>query len=90
MLAHAITLDKLGELGQGRGLEHHLLPLRAGLDDIPALPLTPDQAGALRQGRVLDGIAADDGLHLALLDDVPVALVEVRDREVRVERGFNL
>ncbi len=89
-LAHAIALDKLGELGQGRALEHHLLPLRAGLDDIPALLLTPDQAGALRQGRVLDGIAADDGLHLALLDDVPVALVEVRDREVRVERGFNL
>lgn len=89
-LAQAIALDKLAELGQGRALEHHLLPLRAGLDDIPALSLTPDQAGALRQGRVLDGIAADDGLHLALLDDVPVALVEVRDREVRVERGFNL
>ena len=89
-LAHAITLDRLAELGQARALEHHLLPLRAGLDDIPALPLTPDQAGALRQGRVLVGIAADDGPYFALLDDVPVALVEVRDREVRVERGFNL
>jgi tRNA pseudouridine55 synthase len=64
--------------------------LRAGLDDIPALPLTPDQAGALRQGRVLAGIAAEDGQHFALLDDVPVALVEVRSRELRVVRGFNL
>ncbi len=89
-LSRAITLDKLAELGQERALEQHFLPLRAGLDDIPALPLTPDQAGSLRQGRVLDGIDAADGLHLALLDDVPVALVEVRDREVRVERGFNL
>ena len=89
-LDQAITLDKLAELGQARTLENILLPLRAGLDDIPALSLTPDQAGALRQGRVLVGIAADDGLHFALLDDVPVALVEVRDREVRVERGFNL
>ena len=89
-LSGSITLDKLAELGQARALEHHLLPLRAGLDDIPALPLTPDQAGALRQGRVLAGIAADDGLHFALLGDLPIALVAVRDREVRVERGFNL
>jgi tRNA pseudouridine55 synthase len=89
-LTPAITLDELAELGHGRALEHHLLPLRAGLDDIPALPLTPDQAGALRQGRVLAGIAADDGQHFAMLDETPVALVEVRTREVRVVRGFNL
>jgi tRNA pseudouridine55 synthase len=86
----AIALDKLAELGQARALEDVILPLRAGLDDIPALALTPEQAGALRQGRVLVGIAADDGLALALLNDVPVALVGVEDRTVRVERGFNL
>ncbi|CUS44384.1 MAG: tRNA pseudouridine(55) synthase TruB [Pseudomonadota bacterium] len=89
-LADSISLDKLDELGHGRALEEKLLPLRAGLDDIPALSLTPDQAGLLRQGRVLIGIAADDGLHFAISDDVPVALVEVQDREVRVVRGFNL
>jgi len=89
-LADSISLDKLAELGHGRALEDKLLPLRAGLDDIPALSLTPDQAGLLRQGRVLIGIAADDGLHFAISDDVPVALVEVQDREVRVVRGFNL
>ena len=89
-LKHAIPLDKLAELGQERALEHCILPLRAGLDDIPALPLTPDQAGALRQGRVLDGITAETGQHLATLDEVPVALVEVQDRKVRVLRGFNL
>ena len=86
----AISLDKLVELGQARGLEHIFLPLRAGLDDIPALSLTPDQAGALRQGRVLAGIATNDGLHFAMLDDVPVALVEVRDQSVSVVRGFNM
>ena len=93
-LAHAISLDILAEHAKARTLEHLLLPLRAGLDDIPALSLTPDQAGALRQGRVLAGIAADTirdgGQYFALLDDVPVALVEVRNREVRVVRGFNL
>lgn len=89
-LASAISLDNLGEHAMARTLEQILLPLRAGLDDIPALSLTPDQAGALRQGRVLAGIAAEDGLHFALLGDMPVALVEVSDRNVRVERGFNL
>jgi tRNA pseudouridine55 synthase len=89
-LAHAISLDKLAELGKARTLEDKLLPLRAGLDDIPALPLSPDQAGLLRQGRMLIGIAADDGQYFAISDDVPVALVEVQGREVRVVRGFNL
>ncbi len=89
-LAHAISLDKLAELGHARALEDELLPLRAGLDDIPALSLTPDQAGLLRQGRVLIGIAVNDGLCFAMLDDVPVALVEAQAGEIRVVRGFNL
>ena len=89
-LAPAITLDKLSEAGKGRTLEQILLPLRAGLDDIPALPLSPDQAGALRQGRVLTGIATDDGQYFACDGDTPVALVSVEDRQVRVVRGFNL
>jgi len=86
----AISLDKLGEAAKRRTLEEHLLPLAAGLDDIPALPVTPDQAGALRQGRMLIGIAAQPGLHLATDDDVPVALVEVGEEGLRVVRGFNL
>ena len=89
-LDSAISLDKLDEAAKARTLEHMLLPLRAGLDDIPALSLTPDQAGLLRQGRVLVGIAAEDGLHFAQLGTMPVALVEAVDRTVRVVRGFNL
>jgi len=86
----AISLDKLGEAGMARELEYLLLPLRAGLDDIPALSLDPDQAGALRQGRIVAGHAADDGLHFAMSGDTPVALVEVLDGNVQVVRGFNL
>ncbi|MFK3890022.1 tRNA pseudouridine(55) synthase TruB [Sphingomonas sp. NPDC079357] len=89
-LDQAITLDKLDEIAKARSLEHFLLPLSAGLDDIPALALTPDQAGALRQGRVLAGIAADDGQAFAMLGESPVALVEVEQGSVRVVRGFNL
>lgn len=89
-LETAISLDKLANAAKDRRLEDCLLPLRAGLDDIPALSLTPDQAGLLRKGQVLAGTAADDGPYFALLDDVPVALVEALSGEIRVVRGFNL
>jgi tRNA pseudouridine55 synthase len=93
-LDSAISLDKLEESAKARSLEQHLLPLTAGLDDIPALPVTPDQAGALRQGRTLIGIAAQPGLYLAISGDTPIALVELREDglrpELRVVRGFNL
>ncbi len=89
-LESAISLDKLAELGKGHALEETLLPLGAGLDDIPALSLDPDQAGRLRKGLRLIGFAADDGLGFATLDDVPVALVETEGGETRVVRGFNL
>lgn len=89
-LHQAISLDILGQTASARTLENHILPLRAGLDDIPALSLKPGQAGALRQGRVLTGIATDDGQYFALDGETPVALVEVTDGNVRVVRGFNL
>jgi tRNA pseudouridine55 synthase len=86
----AISLDKLAQLGKAHALEQALLPLTAGLDDIPALTVTPDQAKALREGRKLSGIAARQGLHLATVSSVPVALVEFEGAELRVVRGFNL
>jgi len=89
-LDQAISLDKLFELAKGRALEDITLPLRTALDDIPALALSPEQAGVLRQGRVLTGTAAPDGLHFATLDETPVALVNVLEGIVKVERGFNL
>jgi tRNA pseudouridine55 synthase len=89
-LDSAISLDKMGELAKARQLEQALLPLAAGLDDIPALPVTPGQAGLLRQGRKLAGIAAKPGLHLATELSVPVALVELSEGELRVVRGFNI
>ena len=89
-LESAISLDNLGEIAKARTLEQHLLPLTAGLDDIPALSVSPDQARALRQGRKLIGIAATSGLALAMDGEIPVALVESDGPELRVVRGFNL
>ncbi len=88
-LAHAVSLDKLAELLQADP-EQAILPLTAGLDDIPALPVTPDEATALRQGRTLPGHPAPHGLYLATDGPVPVALVDVQSAAVRVVRGLNL
>jgi tRNA pseudouridine55 synthase len=89
-LAPAISLDKLSDLAMAHALEEAVLPLTAGLDDIPALSVTADQARALREGRPLIGTAVASGLHLAIERDVPVALVEAFDGDVKVVRGFNL
>ncbi|GGB96986.1 tRNA pseudouridine synthase B [Novosphingobium endophyticum] len=88
--SHAISLDKLNEIGQGAPLEQVLLPLEAGLDDIPAIDLSSEQARAVRQGRVLTGLPHEDGLHWAREGMVPVALVELSGGDARVVRGFNL
>lgn len=89
-LDRAISLDSLNEIGQGAALENILLPLEAGLDDIPALDLGPDQAGALRQGRVLTGLVLEDGIYWGRSGAVPVALIELMGGDARVVRGFNL
>ncbi|MFZ4110583.1 MAG: tRNA pseudouridine(55) synthase TruB [Polymorphobacter sp.] len=89
-LDQAITLDKFDTLVQEAALEQVILPLMAGLDDIPALAVDPDEAAALRQGRRLFGHPAKPGTYLACHGSVPVALVEIDLSEVRVLRGFNL
>ena len=86
----AISLDKLAASAKARTLDGAVLPLTAGLDDIPALPVTPEQALLLHQGQRLVGTPAKPGTHLAMDGDKPVALVEVSAGDVRVVRGFNL
>lgn len=88
--AHAISLDKLNEIANCAQLNDLLLPLEAGLDDIPALSLSRTDAQAVREGRVLSGMPQPSGLYCAMLESVPVALVEIMDGTAKVVRGFNL
>jgi tRNA pseudouridine55 synthase len=90
-LEGAISLDNLDQIRHGAAPEDIILPFEAGLDDIPALDLTPDQARRLHMGQVVTGIAAHDGRYWARgSDGTPLALVSLLDHEVRVVRGFNL
>ena len=89
-LESAISLDFLEEAAKARALTRTVLPLTAALDDIPALPVTPDQAQLLRHGQRLAGFPATPGLSLATSEGIPVALVEASADGLRVVRGFNL
>jgi tRNA pseudouridine55 synthase len=89
-LGQAISLDFLEEAAKARTLDGAVLPLAAGLDDIPALPVSSQDAQLLRHGQKLPGPPVQPGLYLTTEDDRPVALVEVSGDGLRVVRGFNL
>ena len=89
-LDSAVSLDFLEETAKARQLTRAVLPLEAALDDIPALPVTPDQAQLLRHGQRLPGFPAQPGLRLASSEGTPIALVEATADGLKVVRGFNL
>lgn len=86
----AILLDKLELLVQEQQPEQALLPVTAGLDDIPALTVNPRDALLLRQGQRLNGLSLSAGTYMAMDGETPVAIVEAVDGQVRVLRGLNL
>jgi len=89
-LEQAISLDFLQTAAKARQLDGAVVPLQAALDDIPALPVTPEQAQLLRHGQKLFGFPARSGLQLATSEETPVALVEATADGLTVVRGFNL
>lgn len=89
-LADAISLDKAVELLQGADPAQALLPLTAGLDDIPAIAVDAADALALRRGQRISSPATSPGQYIATHGSVPVALVRACDSDLIVVRGFNL
>jgi tRNA pseudouridine55 synthase len=89
------TLDTLQNLqadGDFSALDALLLPLEAGLEALPVLPVTVEQAVLLKQGkRFVQDELSNAPLCRALDDDARlIALVEIGAAgEVRVRRGFN-
>jgi len=49
----AVTLDHLLALVHSPAAETHLLPVETPLDDIPAVPITDNDAGRLRNGQAI-------------------------------------
>lgn len=100
----AISLEKLQELADSARLEEALLPVETVLADIPALALTTQEAARLKNGQALTFIARPDierlnkaGIDwkagdtaLAVLNGMPVALVDVEGPNIHPVRVLNL
>ena len=96
----AISLDSLETLGHSARLEDVVLPLMTALDDIPALALTEEEAGKMRQGqpasamtvlsRTPDLKVSQGETVVAMQGDVPVALARIEGNELRSIRVLNL
>lgn len=89
-----VTLDQLeSAAGQGTdAVDAFLLPLELGLEAMPALLLSPEEAVNLRQGKRLKqtALTGHDRCRALDRDGHLVALVAIdAEGEVRVLRGFN-
>jgi tRNA pseudouridine55 synthase len=88
-----ISLEKLTQLAHKGEALTELLPIDAVLDDIPARVVDQQEALCLRQGRALTA-APNDPIDRPMLartaEGEPVAMVENREGQLRVVRGFNL
>jgi tRNA pseudouridine55 synthase len=96
----SISLDFLESLEHSSAAFEHIHSVVSALDDIPALPISEDEADRFRHGQTLPATDAKaqvrfaclkpDTVGIALCGDVPVALVTIRSGEVRSVRVFNL
>lgn len=97
-LENAISLENLEKMGDSAALEEVLMPLQAPLDDIPALPVTDQEALKLKNGQSLSFVSKGDfhrldGLEedmiLAELNGKAVALIEKQKAILKPIRVFN-
>lgn len=88
------TLEALEtQAGRFRRLDGLLLPVDAGLTDLPAVHLSPEEGVALRYGQPVPGRPelAPGRCRAYAADGRLLALVEMRtDQQLHVLRGFNL
>ncbi|MCG6883844.1 MAG: tRNA pseudouridine(55) synthase TruB [Silicimonas sp.] len=92
-LEDAVTLDEVEDLARTPELDKRLLPLAAGLLDLPELPTTQEGATRLRNGNPGVVIAADAAfgdLAWASFQGEPVAVGVYKAGELHPSRVFNL
>lgn len=92
-LEDAVTLDEVDRLAKSEELDALLLPLEAGLTDLPELPATAEGAARMRNGNPGMVLAADvdyGDLAWASYQGAPVAVGTYRAGELHPTRVFNL
>ncbi len=92
-LEDAVTLDEIEANAKSPDLDAHLLPLEAGLTDLPELPTTAEGAARLRNGNpglVIAADAAFGDLAWASYQGEPVAVGIYKAGELHPSRVFRL
>jgi len=90
-LEDAITLEEVEELARTPALDERLLPLSAGLTDLPELPTTVEGATRLRNGNpgiVIAANAAYGDVAWASLNGEPIAVGVYKAGELHPSRVF--
>ena len=92
-VSDAISFETLDELAKDRKLDEFLLPLEAGLHDLPELSCTPEGAAKLRNGN--SGMVRASDIEYgdecwASLDGIPVAIGVYKSGELHPNRVFVL
>jgi len=97
---YAISLDFLDQLTHSAAALEHLHPVVSALDDIPALPISGNEATRLRHGQTLSALSASAQQRFAMLTtgntaiaiegETPVALVMLKGGAVCPVRVLNL
>lgn len=99
----SISLDAFEKIMQSSAPDQVLLPVETVLDDIPALAMTAEEIGRIRQGQTLRflsrqdidrfavaGIDDETNLVLAIGDGKPLALLDRNGIELHPVKVFNL
>ncbi|WP_413719199.1 tRNA pseudouridine(55) synthase TruB [Silicimonas sp. MF1-12-2] len=92
-LEDAVTLEEVERLAKSPDINGLLLPLEAGLTDLPELPATAEGAARMRNGNPGMVLAADvdyGELAWASYQGQPVAVGTYRAGELHPSRVFNL
>lgn len=92
-LEDAVSLDEVERLAKSAEIDELLLPLEAGLTDLPELPATAEGAARMRHGNPGMVRASDveyGDLAWASFDGRPVAVGTYRAGELHPSRVFNL
>ncbi len=86
--SQAISLELLEEM-MHKGDLGFLLPVESALDDIPALEITPSQAGLLKQGQFLPTPSVSSETVLAMCEGRAVAICSIAHGQMKPVRVFN-
>ncbi|MDC3311075.1 tRNA pseudouridine(55) synthase TruB [Alphaproteobacteria bacterium] len=89
----AISLDFLTSLRDSADAYKYVIPLTAALDDIPALSITPEEAGRIRMGQrvpYFGNKTFENQTCVAICDGSPIALITLDLGIIHPVRVFNL